>query len=369
MHTGPVIFLVSHAAQGGVQELWSDLAQSFRSAGYEARQMALYPLHDRPSMASTAPWTYVVDKRPTGIFSGIKLLLALARLFYREQPAMVFSAMPAANVMAPLAVSLLPGRRTAVGISHHSPVQTYHRFLNFLDNFTGSLRCTSTVICVAETVGKSLARKPKAYQRKVRVIPNALSPDVERDLARLYHKRTESFSPSGTVVALGRLSKEKNYLTLLRCATLLRGIEIVIIGGGPEEQDLKAEAVRLGVSSRVRFLGLLARDDALKVLANGDVFAQPSIFEGHSLALIEAAKLGLPIVVSDASSQVEAVTATGKRCGIVVGTYDHIALAASIQRLIDDTDFRQEWTDKAYSLGRSATFANMLDSYSSLVPA
>ena len=369
MRTSPVIFLVSHASQGGVQELWSDLAQSFRAIGHDARQIALYPMPGRPSVASAAPWTYVVPARPTGLVSGVRLFLALARLFYRERPAMVFAAMPAANVIAPLAAAVLPRRRTHVSISHHSPVQTYNRLLNFLDNFTGILKSTRTVICVAQAVGMSLRAKPDAYRGKVRIIPNALSPRVESELARLYQARAQRLAPARRVVALGRLSKEKNYPALLRCATLLRGIEIVIIGGGPEEQELKQEAARLGVESHVRFLGMLERDAALTVLASADVFVQPSIFEGHSLALIEAAKLGLPLVVSDAASQIEAVSADSVRCGIVIGVHDHVALAQKLQQLVDDEPFREEWAAKAYSLGASATFENMLEAYDELVCA
>jgi glycosyltransferase involved in cell wall biosynthesis len=369
MRTGPVIFLVSHASQGGVQELWSDLAHSFRALGHDARQIALYPMPGRPAIASGAPWTYVVAARPTGLVSGARMFLALARLLYREQPAMVFAAMPAANVIAPLAAAVLPGRHTCVSISHHSPVQTYNRFLNFLDNFTGMLKSTRTVICVAQAVGTSLRAKPDAYRNKVRIIPNALSPRVERDLAQLYLIRTQRLSPARRVVALGRLSKEKNYPTLLRCATLLRGIEIVIIGGGPEEQELKQEAARLGVDSQVRFLGMLDRDAALAELAGADVFIQPSIFEGHSLALIEAAKLGLPLVVSDAASQIEAISAGGVRHGIVVGVHDHVAMSRALQQLVDDDMFRVEWAAKAYSLGAGATFENMLEAYDELVCA
>jgi glycosyltransferase involved in cell wall biosynthesis len=277
--------------------------------------------------------------------------------------------MPAANVIAPLAAAVLPGRQTHVSISHHSPVQTYNRLLNFLDNFTGILKSTKTVICVAQAVGASLRAKPGAYQGKVRIIPNALSPRVERDLARLYQTRAKRFAPARRIVALGRLSKEKNYPALLRCATLLSGIEIVIIGGGPEEQELKQEAARLGVCSQVRFLGMLNRDAALAVLAGADVFVQPSIFEGHSLALIEAAKLGLPLVVSDAASQIEAVSAGGVRHGIVVGVHDHVAMAQAVQRLVDDEQFREEWAAKAYRLGAGATFENMLGAYGALVYA
>jgi glycosyltransferase involved in cell wall biosynthesis len=80
--------------------------------------------------------------------------------------------------------------------------------------------------------------------------------------------------------------------------------EVVIYGRGPHEAALRARAEALGVmADRITFAGQLPREEVLARVAQCDVFAQMSLVEGHSLALIEAGRIGLPLVVSDVASQ------------------------------------------------------------------
>jgi glycosyltransferase involved in cell wall biosynthesis len=104
------------------------------------------------------------------------------------------------------------------------------------------------------------------------------------------------------------------------------------------------------------------------LLAAGDVFVQPSLFEGHSVSLIEAAKLNLPLVVSNVPSQIEGITATdGTRCGIAVEVHDDAALAETIQSLLDDSAQLEHWTARARHLAASHTHEKMMAAYRELV--
>jgi len=145
-------------------------------------------------------------------------------------------------------------------------------------------------------------------------------------------------------------------------------VVVRIVGDGSEAPALRALAVELGVADRVQFLGFHPRAEALEVLARGDVFVQPSLFEGHSLALIEAAKLGLPLVVSDARVQVEGVSGPdGPLCGVVVGVHDDRSLAREILRLLDDPAHYAAAAARATALGAAATYGAMITSYERLM--
>lgn len=367
MQVGSIIFLVSHSSQGGVQEVWADLAEGFEAVGHVVRLMALYPSSNGSNSSPQLCWQYVSDSKPSTVLGAAKLLVELVRIFRRDRPAMVFTAMPAANVLVPLAASIARVG-TRVCISHHSPVSTYQRFLDLADGVTGSLKCTSSIITVSEVVGLSLENKPKSYRRKRRTIHNALPPRIEARLQSLLATRTALTSQQRRVVAIGRLAEEKNYPVLIRSAVHMVDVEIVIVGSGPLESSLKELAVMLGVSSRVRFLGQLTREKTLEVLASANVFAQPSFFEGHSLALLEAAKLGVPLVVSDVAAQIEGITrSNGTRCGIVVARNDDLALANTFQKLIDDPAYHQLWTYAAGQLAEEATYIRMVSSYQALM--
>lgn len=218
---------------------------------------------------------------------------------------------------------------------------------------------------VSSAVDRSLAAKPATYRAKQRIISNALSPRIEGHIAGLAFKRNAARRRS--VVAIGRVAAQKNYEVLLRAAARMPDVDVQIIGEGPDESSLKRLASSLGVADRVCFLGFLGREDALRLLCEADVFVQPSHFEGHSLALIEAAKLGLPLIVSDAPTQVEGVTASdGTRCGVIVGVHDDAALAYEIRRLLDDPSHHAKYSILAAELGAESSYHEMVSAYEQL---
>src|SRR5690606_9161456 len=121
-------------------------------------------------------------------------------------------------------------------------------------------------------------------------------------------------------------------------------------------------------AGRVEFCGHLPRDRALKIAAASDIFVQVSLYEGHSLALIEAARLGLPLIVSDVPEQVEAITAAdGTRCGIVVPLSDASALARELNRLVQDPAARAQLSAQSLRLAGEASNAAMIQQYAGLL--
>jgi glycosyltransferase involved in cell wall biosynthesis len=361
-----VVFLISHSSPGGAQEIWTNIADGFRHRGYAVELMALYPRREERATPAGLSWTYAADKLSISPFAQMRVFLALVRRLRAKRPVVVYSALPAANVLAAAAASLIGGDIRVI-ISHHSPAETYNRLLNILDSMTGSFSKVRAIVSVSKAVERSQEDKPRAYLKKRRTIYNALPPDIERQIETLAKWR-DGAPRARRVVATGRLAPQKNYPVLIRAARHLPDVIFDIIGGGPEEASLRALAAELHVADRVRFLGFKPRSEALRSLAEGDIFVQPSLFEGHSLALVEAAKLGLPLVVSDVPVQIEGVTArNGVRCGLAVDPHDDAALARAIGGLLDDPGHYDDYASRSVRLGREATYDVMLNAYESLV--
>jgi glycosyltransferase involved in cell wall biosynthesis len=362
-----VLFLLSHSTAGGAQEIWANLAGAFERRGYDAVLAALYPPVDatpQPPIGNK-DWLYVLDRKPASVLGGFRLFRRLVRFIRRHEPDVVFTALPAAAVMAPIAAALA-GRRVRVVISHHSPVQSYSTALNWLDGATSRLPSVDAIVAVSETVRDSLKHRPPRYQSKLQVIHNALPPDIEVRIADLAEAR-RARPARREIVAMGRLAPEKNCATLLRAIANVPDASLTLVGTGTEEQNLKALARTLGIEGRVRFAGFMRRFEALAILADSDVFVQPSLFEGHSLALIEAARLGMPIIVSNVPSQVEGVTAPdGRLSGVLVDPHDPAALAAELRRMLDEPAHRQAWTERSRRLGENATFDKTFSAYEAL---
>jgi len=364
-----LVFMVTHSNAGGAQEIWSNLAEGFQARGDQVTLAALYPSDEsRLKTPEGLLWTHMTERRPHSPFELFRLLKNFVSFLARERPDAVITALPAANILAPIAV-MLSGVPTKVITSHHSPSETYAPLLNLIDGLAGTLPSVSDIVAVSNTVARSHRKKPAAYRAKLRTILNALPPRIEAKLGMLASERSQKSSRGQIVIAAGRLVPQKNYPTLIRAAEHLdSNIKIKILGAGPDEAELKALAAQLGVQQKVEFVGFHPRDETLALLAEGDVFVQPSLFEGHSLALIEAAQLGLPLVVSDVPVQVEGISgADGQLCGVVVGVLDHEALARELKALLTDASHYSNYAQRAARLGSEATYDRMFTAYSRLL--
>ena len=99
------------------------------------------------------------------------------------------------------------------------------------------------------------------------------------------------------VTCVGRLEKQKNQAVLLRALAHLPGVHGVLVGVGEKEAELRSLADQLGIKSRVHFVG--RRADVPHLLRITDVYAQPSLWEGFGIAVVEALAAGIPVVCAD----------------------------------------------------------------------
>ncbi|MEO8480740.1 MAG: glycosyltransferase family 4 protein [Acidobacteriota bacterium] len=76
-------------------------------------------------------------------------------------------------------------------------------------------------------------------------------------------------------------------------------VRLVICGTGPLRGDLEAQAVRLGVASRITFAGLVPNTEVARYAAIADVFVLPSLLEALPTVAVEALAAGTPVVSAD----------------------------------------------------------------------
>jgi glycosyltransferase involved in cell wall biosynthesis len=151
--------------------------------------------------------------------------------------------------------------------------------------------------------------------------------------------RKEWEVPEGALVVgmVGRLVREKGWLEFVEAARRIRATrpDVVFVGIGPREfgkSDGLTDADMRGAGDTVRFCGeILEMPEALAAL---DVFALATYREGYPRAAIEAASMGLPLVLTDIRGCREVVP--GTEHGILVPSHDPAALASALSSLLDD---------------------------------
>ena len=121
--------------------------------------------------------------------------------------------------------------------------------------------------------------------------------------------------------------------------------QLLVRGDGPERSALEREAVRLGVSDRVRFLGAGTRDDVLTLFRGADAVLVTSAWENLPHTVLEALAVGTPVVAT-AVGGVPEVVVDGVN-GLLVPPHDVAAIAAAVERVVSEADLRRSLADAA----------------------
>ena len=162
---------------------------------------------------------------------------------------------------------------------------------------------------VSEAAGERYARVKAVSQKRLRVIPNGV-PDEEfapSQVTRLHERRNLNLRDEFAWLAVGRLEKVKDYETMLRAFAVALDTDVaqmlLIAGAGSQQRQLEELAEELGISDRVRFLGV--RGDISRLMQAADGFVLSSVFEGMPVVMLEAAASGLPMVATRVGGNAE----------------------------------------------------------------
>jgi len=143
-------------------------------------------------------------------------------------------------------------------------------------------------------------------------------------------------------IFVGRFVGDKGVSLLLEAMRLLRersslarGVRLTLVGSGPEESDLRREAVDLGLTDVVSFTGPLARN-ALALEYNAHrVLVVPSLWpEPFGIVALEGAACGCRIIGSDQGGLPEAIGP----CGVTFPNGDAYVLADRMNRALENSN-------------------------------
>jgi glycosyltransferase involved in cell wall biosynthesis len=127
------------------------------------------------------------------------------------------------------------------------------------------------------------------------VHPHA-SVDTDRLLGAIRETRK---SDRPVVLYAGRLLPFKGVSLAIRSLASLPGWTLEIVGSGPDERRLRRLSTRLGVDSRVAFVGWMSQEELWRKLAEATALVAPSFRDEAPLILVEAMTAGTPVVGLD----------------------------------------------------------------------
>ena len=272
----------------------------------------------------------VVDLQAQGVLKSIPALTSYLR---RTRPKVMLSTLQYANLAAlwarrlsgaPTRVFLREANMLSVG-GAASPkgrliLSLVKRFYPWADG----------IVAVSNGVGEDVGKFTGISSSKIRTIYN---PVVTEEL--LIKSREPVPHPwfaedIPVVLGVGRLTKQKDFATLIKALSELRQTrpaKLVILGEGEERASLQALVDKLGLAQDVDMPGFV--DNPFTYMANAAVFVLSSAWEGLPGVLIQALACGCPVVSTDCPSGPSEVL-EGGRYGELVPVGDVAAMAAAI---------------------------------------
>jgi len=209
-----------------------------------------------------------------------------------------------------------------------------------------SFRRLDRLISISSDVTETLIGNFGASPHNLAEVPVAVAPihpKVSKAQARAL------FGVSNKDICLvftGRLVANKNQTALISMVKELVGkglkIRLLLVGDGPDKEQLQREIQATGTEGHVTLLGLYP--DLSEVLAAADIFVTASLSEGVSLALLEAMTLRIPIVSTRSEGNAELLK---NGVGCLVDEADIPALANAVASLAADPLARKRFADKA----------------------
>lgn len=288
------------------------LAESLAARGVPFTALGARSLRD--PRAATDLWRLLRERRPDAVHT---------HLFYAD----TFGRVAARAAGVPVVVS-----------TEHSTERT-----QISAKRRWGMRLTAPLVqrvaAVSKAVAEAAVGRTPSLAGKVVVIPNGIELEPWMRAVPLPREGWRAGAGDFVIGCVGRLDAAKAQDVLVDAVAEAgdRRWIVVVAGDGPLREPLAARARDRGVESQFRWLGF--HDDVPALLAAVDVYVQPSRYEGHSMALLEAMASGRACVVSDIPELVRTLDGTGA----VVPAGDAPALAAALRRLQGDPELRARW--------------------------
>lgn len=261
------------------------------------------------------------------------------------------------------------------GMRYSGPNWKFRLMYNFLQFFRLEVaawkekrlaRASNQQVWVA--VSKGLADEMRRFYRPdgtIEVIPNAVEHEKYINLTPLRSPtRTKLGLPENDVVAIAVAHGHwaaKGFFDLLLALTKTRAPVKLIVVGHARLDVLREEVRRLGLSNSVRFVGFV--EDPRPYYAAADFFVLPSYYESFSLAALEAAASGLPVLSTPVNGVSEWLS--HGRSGFFI-RHDPDDIARKMDLLVENPDLRLNMGKEAQRAVSHYTVEAMVSAYESL---
>jgi len=263
-------------------------------------------------------------------------LPGLVNYLKNERPQILFSTLEHASIFA-LWAKILSGNKVkciirfpnTIGVAARNAQSLRDRLIPWMTKFF--IKWADAVVAVSYASAKDLVNSLHISSHRIHVIYNPVICDnlFEKAKEPLNHPWFASGQPP-VILGVGRLSKQKDFSTLIRAFALVHKeiqVKLMILGEGAKRTELEKLIFKLRLEDDVALPGFIENPFPYMKLAK--VFVLPSLWEGLPSTLIQAMALGTLVVATDCPGGSDEII-EGSKMGILVPVRDYQKLAVAL---------------------------------------
>ncbi|MBD2138460.1 glycosyltransferase [Anabaena sp. FACHB-1237] len=336
MNTRPIAFFLPTLHGGGAERVVINLLKGMSS--YNIPLDLIVATTDGPYLNQVPSQVRVINLATGRV---IKAILPLSKYLQNNKPIAIISHMNHANIVAVLAKKI-GGTETKLILVEHNTL-SFSKSNSIRAKFLPPLMkllypVADVIVGVSKGVAEDLESQLALEKGKVNVIYNPVIDDelIAKAKTPLEHPWFEKGCPP-VFLAVGRLTAQKDFLTLIKAFGLLRKqklARLIILGEGEQRTELEAMIRKLGISENVSMPGFV--DNPYAYMSRGSAFVLSSRWEGLPTVLIEAMACGCPVIATDCPSGPREILEAGKY-GTLVPVGNEIAISAAMLDILDSS--------------------------------
>lgn len=323
-----IAFYIGSLRKGGAERVFVNLAEYFRTEGYEVVMVTQYRVEDEYDLPSGVGriLSDIEAQKVTRnrVRNFVRRLNKLHAIWEEEKADLVLSCIGKNNFMA-IVSAMGTHTKAVVSVVGEAGEEYPTKGMRMLANLL--FPCAAGIVLQTE---RSRAFFCKRAGARAVVLPNSLNPVFIRP--RFEGERKKE------IVSVGRMDGNKNHEMQVRAFAALPSelsdYTLTIYGDGELRSYIEELAQELGVADRVNLPGVVP--DVAERIERVSLFLLTSYSEGVSNALIEALALGLPVIATDVPSGGTQELMTDGVNGLIIPAGDQEALERAMTRLLTD---------------------------------
>lgn len=356
-------------AQGGVQTVVTTLAQGFRESGYLVTIVGIRrPHHPSQSTEKTEAYFYpfpnlalpnILKKAVNRGGMRLERLSLYGHWIFVRRFTRQLKANPGHIIAMDVFIAELISK-----ISKPNGPSRLVQFHNSFDAIDGT-RDLLRLIRMSPSYDQFLALSPEDA-RKFTTVLDKVAIAMPNPLPFTSHLRTGQRQKR--VISVGRLVPHKGFGVLVQAwaalePSLRADWDLCIVGDGPERVRIEAKITKLGLEASVSLVG--DSDDVQTLLADSEVMALASEYEGFGMVLLEAMSQSTACIATDSGPGPRDLIERSQ--GILVPVGNIAELTKALTRMITDKEIRERSANGGYQLSKDFEITGIIKRWEMLL--